>query len=843
MPKRFPRALLLLSALALLTPLESRAAGFTVPNTGADHPPVGQVRIYVEFASPPAPGAGVGVTLNGTLVPLTDPAAPDVQTIGGDEAFFIRRESTGAVLIVDTFSLLASKTNYCQKSAVTPGAKAYTLDFTGLPAVTRYAMTGLSATRFVKTSGGPAETIENCKCPSRRVGGLTWTPAPAGTDMGRLPLDIILVLDQSGSMGSSVTGGSPVRRIDAMRAAVGEFIAAWELEGAGTTTNAGLGLARDRLGVVYFSSTAPVPPLPAEPFLVERGTAAAGASHAWQPFLTNVLARNPDNLTAMGQGLLHGYTALAARPAASKLDRTATMVVMTDGMQNVDPKVRLDAVPGESVQRLFLNMTGGAQTLASQCTPILGVSVGEVTSPWVETMQRMSMETAGTHMLSKPNTMMDDFATQLVNALKGNTLSVLMKESGNVPTGQTVSRSVYLDGTVEFAIINLGWLGARSQQLLQLRLTAPDGTVVQPVARVDGPTFTTQRVDLPKSGKPGLWKLDVQDPVIIDLKARGAVSPLPFQLRVIAEEKSLGYQFDVEGARHPVGAPLKVFANLTWEGKPLTDLNGELRVRYERPAAALGTLLHQANMPDAGLPQLGEPRLAYQTKVDGLLQNPDFRGRMGQREQDPKEPALLMKHEGEGRYSLEFSDTQVPGTYRFFVQLEMKSPQGEVVRRVEQVEAIVEAIPSGIVSEVKSSQTGDNAFTLTFLPRDGKGNFLGPGYDDFITVRIDGKGTLKAVANPDVKGAYQVELTDIDKATPVVLSVAGTPIAQGPVAELKPMQPGDPVRPPPGSEPGPTPGPGDGCGCRRTSSGGMLGVMGLAVLGLIARRRGRRDDA
>jgi hypothetical protein len=842
MPNAFPRALVLLAALTLLAPLASRAAGFTVPNTGAANPPIGQVRIYVEFASPPSPGAGVGATLNGTLVPLTDPTGPDVQTIGGDEAFFIRRESTGALLIIDTFSLLASNTNYCQKSASNPGEKAYTLDFTGLPPVTRYALTGLSATRIIDSSGGPAETIENCRCPSRRVEGLTWSAPPPGTDMGRLPLDIILVLDQSGSMGSFVTGGTTVRRIDAMRAAVGEFVAAWELEGASTTSNPGLGLARDRLGVVYFSSNAPVPPAPPSPFLIERGTAPAGTSHAWQPFLTDVQTRNPSNLTAMGQGLLHGYTTLAARPAASKLDRTATMVVMTDGMQNVNPLVRLDAVPGESVQRLFLNMAGGAQTLASQCTPILAVSVGEVTSPWVETMRRMSMETAGEHLLSKPNTMMDDFATQLVNALKGNTLSVLLKESGTVPFGQSTSRNVFLDGTVEFAIINLGWLGAPAPQHLSLRLTSPDGTVVQPVARVDGPTFTSVRVDLPKSGKPGMWKLEVRPGIIIEsAPTAAAVNLLPFQLRVIAEEKSLGYQFGVEGTRHPVGEPLKVFANLTWDGKPLKDLNGELRVRWEKPASALGTLLHETKAPDTRLPELKEPRLPYQSKVDGLLQNPDFRGRMGQVSQDPKDPALLMKHAGDGRYSLEFSDTAVPGTYRFFVQLEMKSPKGEPVRRIEQVEAIVEAIPNGTVSEVKSSQTGENAFTLTFLPKDSKGNVLGPGYDDFITVRIDGKGTVKAVANPAVNGEYQVQLTDIAKDTPIVLAVAGTPIARGSVSEPKPMQPGDPLPPPPGNGPGPKPEPG-GCGCRRSGSSGTMGLMLLGVLGLVSRRRSRRDD-
>jgi len=131
------------------------------------------------------------------------------------------------------------------------------------------------------------------------------------------------------------------------------------------------------------------------------------------------------------------------------------------------------------------------------------------------------------------------------------------------------------------------------------------------------------------------------------------------------------------------------------------------------------------------------------------------------------------------------------------------------------------------------------------LSVDGAGNFMGPGYDDQIIVRLDGKGTVKSVGTPDVTGNYQVQLTGVDKSTPIHVIVAGTPIAEGTVGEPKPVTAKPPSKPGAdgGTDPGPGPGPNPGpCGCRRTSSAGTMGLMLLGVLGLVSRRRGRRDD-
>ncbi|MCP3137353.1 vWA domain-containing protein [Pyxidicoccus xibeiensis] len=822
------RAAVALAILTLLAPVAVRAEQFVLPATG-NKPPVAEARAYFEFNGNISAGGGAGMTLNGVNVPLSEAGAPVEVDVGGDNVMFLRRDANSALLLVEARSLLAPGGTFCDKSGIT-GAKNYDVTLNGLPTVERYGVVGLSATH-IEDPGGVG-TVSFCSCPSRRVPGVVWTspfPAPA-LNMGRLPLDVILVLDQSGSMGSSVGGGSSVTRITAMKAAVDEFINTWAAESAAASTEAGLGLTNDRLGITYFSDSAPVTPF-AEPYLRERGTSLPdGGVPNWQVFKSDLTTRNPQNMTAMGQGLLDGY----AHRLPRQLSNT-TVVLMTDGMQNINPRVAIDTDGGISNGMLVIERDGGTTFMAGECTPVLAVSVGTVTSPFVETMQRISAETAGAHVLSVDGGIPDAFADQLVAALKGNTLSTLKKTSGTMGVEQTtVTEEVFLDGTVEFALVTLGWLGAPAlRSPPQLRIISPDGTVVTPTYRADGLAHTVQRVDLPKSGKPGMWKVQVQ--------RFTSSAPLPYRLRVVAEEKHLDFRVDVPGIKHATGTPLNVVADLSWDGKPITKLEGELRVRVERPIEALGTLLHKAPMPRVEQPELKEPTHPYQLKVDGLLKDPKFQERMGQKLEDT---ALPLKHQGDGRYTLEFTDTAVPGIYRFFVELEMKGPDGEPIRRQDKVEATVEVLPDGTLSEVKSEQTGPGAYTLHFTPVDAKGNFSGPGYDDQITVRLGGKGSVRSIGTPDVDGRYQVLLASVDKDTPLYVAVAGTPIAEGTVGEPKPVKPE--VRPPPadgGTGPGPVPPPnGTGCGCRRMSSGGMLGVMGLVLLGFISRPRRRRGD-
>lgn len=827
MPRRTRRIIPAVLLSLLVAPWMAGAATLHLPDT-APNPPVAQVRMYLEFnADLPPAGGTAGITVDGTFVQLKAPGPGAIPTpVGEDMARFVRQDNRTAVLDITTLSFFQTPGNYCVTKLGVTGEKDFTFNLTNIPAtVVSYGATGFTATSVVSAGA----TITNCDCASRRVKGVTVPVSPGGTDMGRLPMDIILVLDQSGSMDLPAAFGSMVTRWDALESAVGQFVANWATEGATMDPNSGY--ARDRLGVVYFSTTAAQ--ALGGSFYISRGTSTPGMDHFWKPYETDVIAKGPLDLTALGKGLLIAIDNRNKFPG-----NDATVVVMTDGMQNVNPLVRA-AVTGPNAPYLVLDTdgtitgTGGAMEVAlrSQCLPMLTVSVGDITSPWAELLERIAAETAGAHKLTRGSGLPGTFLTQLTEALKGNTLTTALSQEGTMPPGtNTVTAKVMLDGTVRNALITLGALGSTNQKRLSLRILDPDGNQVRPTSRMDGPTYTTQRVDLPDTGKPGIWTIvAVRD---------GTTMTTPYQLTVLAEERSLDMRTRVLGATHPAGEPLTVAVDLSFDGKPLEDIDGKLTLRVERQNAPLGTLLRELKVetrPDTKSP---DPRTPYQLKVDALLQDPDVREKLGTTtEKDP----LVLKPEGKGRYTLEYTDTATPGLYRFHVTLDMKSPAtGDEIHRLDTTETTVVVGTDGTVSDVKSEKVDDGTYKITFTPRDSAGNYKGPGYENQIQVHIDGDGEVAEIRDPKVDGSYEVLIKGIKEETKVRVVIAGQTIAQGPVSNLEPTKPGE-VKPGTGSPTTPVK-PGQGCGCRRTPTTGATGMVSLFFLAFIAHRRARRGD-
>ncbi|NTX01785.1 vWA domain-containing protein [Myxococcus sp. CA040A] len=813
------------ASLAATHELDISAPATTIPIT--------RVKVMLESSTPIPNGATLtfatptgdkDVTVGGGPTPLGDPLTGDqvVITGGGTNAILIDYKRRDLLLLVGDLCSIKPPQDGSGKIRFTPDATNFN------------NLTGYRTTSFA------APSLSQCECSSRRVKGLTlWTQPPPGVDRGRIPMDVALVLDRSGSM-LSTTPGDPanVEKWLALQSAAEQFIHFWEVEGLDPLSQTGgTGLGKDRLALVYFESDSEPTQFNGKLF-VERAPALMDGGHPWEQAVSHVNANVTAGTTAMGGGIRDALTAWQA-----DMVNDLTLVVMTDGMQNVNPMVK-DGTGGDTGFKVLEVAPGAAERLTRHCVPMLTVAVASGAVPYADLMNAISQQTAGQSHLTTSSGTTTAFAQQLVTALKGNTLSTLLQSSTTLPSGtNTASRSVDVDGTVQSLYVNLGWFTTSPRgQPVTLKVTAPDGSNPKPVAVKTGRSHVLNRYDFPKAGPVGKWQLTVN-------RIPGTASPaIPYQLGAYVQEKSLDFQLSLDRLRHSAGQPLNVVAQVSFDGKPLENLNnGELTVLVETPNGALGTLMHETRGEGRG-EQSPDPVSPYQGKLDTLMKDPEFLKKMGT---TVGKDELVLKETAPGIYKLEFKDTQTPGTYRFHFQLLMKGPSGEPLRRTEIVETQVDVLPSGSKTDVQVTRVDTGSYVLVLTPRDALGNYVGPGFEDRVVVQINGKGRQAPATTPKLDGTYEVRLSGIAEGTEIIVLVNGTPVAKGPVTKLEPVEP----RPPDngtgrdggtgggdgGSGP-PVPPPGEGCPCKHTRPSGSTGVLGLVALGFLASRRRKHHD-
>jgi hypothetical protein len=799
-----------LCALLLLPPATAGAQySFQTPMTPAGGQAVVRVKAMLELGGA-VPG-GSTITFGATPV-----GVPGNEVLPNGDNAVVSIDGNAVVIEYWLYSLLSDDTNNCSWDPMDGTKNSRTVTFTpSFAGITGYRLTGYSAL-----------SKDQCTCARRRVKSVGWAAAPTGTNNGRFPMDIALVLDRSGSMSDATPGDSePSSKWQALQDSIEQFVDFWATEGLNTSTQTGgVALSKDRLALIYFQSV--IEPISfGDTLFVPRGMGSIpGPAHPWTQISNDVKSKGPAFSTALGGGIAKGVTSWEDLPEPKN---DLTVVVMSDGMQNVPPMVK-DGM-GADIGKKVLEFTPGVEmALTKKCRPMLTVSMGNAADSFVQDMDVIAQQTAGTNRLTTSKGTAAAFAGLLVESLKGNTLSTLFQSNAVLPGGtNSAARTVSVDGTARSLYVNLGWYsGVYRKPPVALRVTAPDGSQPTPIANVVGRSHQLQRFELPKSGKPGDWKIEV-------IRGGDSTTNFPYQLASYVDERSLDFLLTLGGQRHWAGQPLELTAQLFFEGKPMKGLEGDLTVQVERPASAYGTLMHETPTPERKPEQGPDPKSPYQMKLAELLKDPKFVDQIGTK---MDATPLKLKEVDAGMYTLEFTDTELPGTYRFHFTLETKDADGNPLRRVETIETQVDVLPYGPTTEMTTQKVDANVYDIFLTPRDEKGHYVGPGFENSVLVDIKGEGKLELVDTPKVDGTYRVRLTGVKEDTQVVVFVTGTPVAKGPVTKLEPMKPGDPVD---GGGGGQCTG---GCCCRRTSPSGALGFLGLGLLGFIARRRNRRND-
>lgn len=785
-PRRLVLHGLAVAAVALASPaLWAQSLTLHVPSRGPATEPQ-NAATSIEFDAASLTGAA-SISVAGTAVPV--PASPCAgvacgavgATAEGDVIKVTRISGSNRVRLDVTYQSLFNA-NYCAPKPHAGVDRA--IELTGF---TFGAGKGYRITSFM----APIETV--CDLAYVRVPNNRPNLTGAGVDyLGRLPLDLVLVLDKSPSMAWTIPGQADIRW-DRLKSSVQLFATVWDAIGAppAPSTESSEGHPEDRLGVVLFGGSAVETSLDGN-FFKARGNSPA-------PWSAPVAATLVDNTfiggTSVGAGIALARTKLSG--GEDVIGRSA-VVVFTDGEQNTPACIVRETETLSPTVKPYPNQPPGT-TYTDQCTvaaaasadkkltlnggvlaqglprgPVYTIGLGEGASAASGALlDEISKETAGQPFFAYNGPSMDSaFVDHLVSNLKGGTVSLLDRTAGQL-SGSNQTSAPYafkLDPSLTRATFVLSWDGRGREAGLDL--IAPNGNPITGAQTAGGANFRVVTINLPSNGPPGEWKVAVR---------RYGTADMSYQLSAYGVESRLGLQVR-ESAKLGTGNVLKIATTIGWDHGPLTDLPaGAVRAIIERPDANLGNLLHDSagQAIEGKIPDDASP-LAMRLRQ--LFANQGFLDKI---QPKPLADAIELKHTGFGRYEGSFDGIKVGGQYRVRIEYEWNDPRTGEIRRRDYIARQALVIPDANSSLVTVKRDGRDTF-IVITPRDKFGNYVGPGFENGFSVKLDAGTVAGPPSDHGLGGDYSIRVTGLNDGDDpkVTIVFADQTLRDGPLSSI-----------------------------------------------------------
>ncbi|HEX3580791.1 MAG TPA: vWA domain-containing protein [Thermoanaerobaculia bacterium] len=737
MKRRFSLLPAVLSLVMAAPLIADEAWLLDIPVRGNAQQETGEVRMFLDLSAAPS---GSQIVINGS----TTLALGQTAAVGGDSATYELVSGNTVRVVYKPLSNFSG--DFCQGAAAVE--KQVPIRFVGAQDVVAYrvstyvvAAPNAECSQVSKHTGDTPATI------TPQADGVA--PALNAIYKGRNDFDVVLVLDKSGSMADNPPGSAvPPSKADILKSAVQGFVSQWEQVDAqcsGCTSD----YSPDRLGLVFFDSTAAAQTLPgADPpanFFLQRG-----GSNAWDAVINQANTLTPGSSTSIGAGINSAMQQWKNDPR-----NDLSLVVITDGMQNTAPLIAPTASG-------FLGLTpvaGFDQELRKRFVPIQTIAFGQPAQIDEDLLRNISLETSGNSYLSvNAITLFTTFGQTLVALLKGNTVS-LAENREKTYTGQVPAAPVpvVIDRSAQRVVYSVQW-APPLVNALDLDVYAPgSSTPATPTSTKKHGQISIQSFDM--VNRPiGNWS------VAVKRGAKGAEA-VPYSLNVFVSERHLDYQFTLSNLHAAAGDALGIRVVIDWDGKPLTGLpDGAISVRIQAPPEGLGTLLFQTKRPvPTGMTIT--PAGDILTPVDAKLAS--FRGMSLLERITPRDVITIpLKEVGNGVYAATFSDTKVPGTYAFNAVLDWSNERNGHVHREERLEENLKVKPDPIRSLIDLTSPSAGTFIAKVTPRDAFDNYLGPGYGSRVRAIVRG-GKLRTEVAQDLDqiGTYSVTIVEVPPGT------------------------------------------------------------------------------
>jgi Mg-chelatase subunit ChlD len=574
-------------------------------------------------------------------------------------------------------------------------------------------------------------------------------PTQSACESIRPGIDVVLVLDKSGSMASSTLGGAPRPKIEALRDAVLDFVQAWQ----DVRTGEGIAAPADRLGVVLFDSTASWWPTVSATGLADFTAAAATITAA------SLNTNNASGSTSIGAGLLLADSAFGVPDPT----RRRVVLVMSNGQQNTDPLAGVTpAVPPRVFTHTSTTATGPDLPHQDEYQ-IYAVTVGTGAAVSAQINEDIASATNGFYINSEisAESLRTFFIELLQNFVRFNTWETARLVAGQVQPRIPFETSFPISSTTARVAIQALW-PARLGQLRMLVAVPGEATPLQ----ATGQGAIRLSTDLPTSSAYdplGLWRVAVvPDISIIDVAAPPA--SIPIELTVLADDRAINASLSIVPTAYVPGDNIQLQAALTEFGRPLLGLGtrpGETVVaQVLKPGVSVGDLLAGSTASTTPAPT-GDAQTTAEAKLyNELQQNP---GGLVQAQDlvqllDNGRDANGDARAGDGVYSGLYPARE-PGHYTFLFGVQGQTSEAGDVSRQQVKSVFVRAIPDGSTTQAQATVQvvgQGRQLSLVLTPTTRFNNRLGPGFANYLWLTSPGVPPFKPVDNLD--GTYGASL-------------------------------------------------------------------------------------
>ncbi|MGD1701596.1 S8 family serine peptidase [Dapis sp. BLCC M229] len=582
-------------------------------------------------------------------------------------------------------------------------------------------------------------------------------------------VDVVLVMDRSGSMASEVPVSSGFRpKIELLQDSANLFLDLIRLD------------AGDRLGEVSFAGSVSTDFGPGD-LLTEI---TSGNIDDAKDEVDNL---SPGGNTNIRGALEEGLDLLTTAPGGE--DHRRVIVFLSDGMPTTG---------GDPTEPGFL------QQFDDEDVKVFSVGFGTEGASGnagidKDLLQTLTNVSEGLYHVTESALELDKF---FVNAVAGAIGSdVIVDPIDDIAPGETHTVDITLgqQDSVAFFILT----SDNPEFPLDLALRSPSGLEINAnnfnlfgdrISYIDAPTHDIFQVHLPIAAQANIdhaetWEMVISNPNDATVTySASAIAESTVHLDFIPPQS-------IDGIFNPGEAiPLQVILE---ENNQVPILNASVSVSVIAPTADLGNLLSSGIVTEEDLAQVpveieGE-RLGLQERMAIALQNKLGENPLPTVELDAIE---LTESDNGGFYSGRFGDTQIPGTYTFVINVEGFTSDWQPFQRetTYTVNVSDEVDPNQTDIDVTIPQRDTGVVTIT--PKTTAGNFVGPGFANEIQLEAEGLIPKTAIID-NLDGTYTQEFEVEGNLEETELSIQVLDIELSPVVvDTEP-----PVEEPPMEEP------------------------------------------